>query len=1129
MLFTKAYARFNQAAVRDAIACSQRRVFRLFALVLILLIANVYYSYSIGIPARSVYSGTDPGGGITPPGRFYVKGSIRYSGVENGITKHSPVVRDAYGNMVFRSVVPLLDQHDDYYMTGAMVRYRWVRHLLRDEDSWLSAPGSSNPDKMEVMHIDRSGRVYLPKYSAFDGGVLVKDGMTSKALYLDPADGKILYRDIALDSSLIFTNGLVLSNDSVYIGGWAESINLSSKYYRLESIDPEYPGNNSVLEMGPGYGRFAAFDNTPSVTQTEGSLELEPYFSALSYFNKSAPFKHSLTVSGSGLEYGKQEDPGWGGFLYTEKYLDINNQGIITLGNENMAKIELRPALSFGSLPAFSLVVNHADEFNTYQSWFKVNPVTADLSVLNGGDYTGANTMMVDRDGFTYGRTVDIEATRYFTDRFLQIDNEGKITFPVYSNSDAEDSVLTTDMGGMLKFKSLNEIIPQFTVANGIARIADTIGLGGTVNKNGSITFADPAGNAPYYSILEWQEGALTIDSRDTVEGSSSGFSLFGGFLSLSGNQVNMRANDFTVAHYLGESKIQLTEQSLFLGNSQERGGGVYIEQTPNNIVLTNYLTSTIDIQSEELSIQSPNVHLFGGQVAVSTDFITRNYNDYGQFNTLRVNGQGLTYGQEEFVADNEYVFTDKLLHISGDGKFLLGKYRNNLAEDSVLTTDTAGNLKFKYFSISGGADSAWAYDDSSHIHNRNTGNVGIGTTQPTAKLHTAGSVRFESFKNNLQGDSVLTTDTEGNLRFVYMPYGSGGGGGATYNFGNGIIQSNGNVSLGGQLEDSVKIDLAGFPFKLKDGAQSLLSVAPNGNLGIGAEPLENRRLAVGGDVSIGTLYDSAGWGNLLWFGDYSNSDPFYIGRYHTNQNASELRIRLGDDGNSEDNLHIGYYYWNGSDEWQTSMLVGANGAVGIGSPELTSELSVGKMHGNKLSIGNAQWARTAIIATGQDQANGDYTDLLVPGANNNNAFLRINQAGNVGIGTLEPDATYRLSVNGKIRSKGLRVQSSGWADFVFDSTYQLMQLPELEKFVRTNKHLPGIPTAATVEKEGQDVGQTQVQLLQKIEELTLYIIELNKQVKELEEKNKKLAAQQEQMDRLQQQVEELRKMIQNK
>ncbi len=103
---------------------------------------------------------------------------------------------------------------------------------------------------------------------------------------------------------------------------------------------------------------------------------------------------------------------------------------------------------------------------------------------------------------------------------------------------------------------------------------------------------------------------------------------------------------------------------------------------------------------------------------------------------------------------------------------------------------------------------------------------------------------------------------------------------------------------------------------------------------------------------------------------------------------------------------------------------------------------------------------------------------------------------GRVGILTTNPANGYALSVDGKIICEELRVQLSGaWPDYVFQDQYQLPSLQIVENYIRTNKHLPGIPAATQIEKEGLDMGDMQKRMMEKIEELTLYIIQQQKEI----------------------------------
>jgi hypothetical protein len=114
--------------------------------------------------------------------------------------------------------------------------------------------------------------------------------------------------------------------------------------------------------------------------------------------------------------------------------------------------------------------------------------------------------------------------------------------------------------------------------------------------------------------------------------------------------------------------------------------------------------------------------------------------------------------------------------------------------------------------------------------------------------------------------------------------------------------------------------------------------------------------------------------------------------------------------------------------------------------------------------------------------------------------ILMAHNGGNVGIGTTDP-GSYKLNVWGKIRAHEIVVNTTG-ADFVFDSTYNLRSLPELETFIKQNKHLPEIVPAKEMQENGVSAGEMQAKLLQKQEETALYLIELSKQIEDLKKQN---------------------------
>lgn len=126
--------------------------------------------------------------------------------------------------------------------------------------------------------------------------------------------------------------------------------------------------------------------------------------------------------------------------------------------------------------------------------------------------------------------------------------------------------------------------------------------------------------------------------------------------------------------------------------------------------------------------------------------------------------------------------------------------------------------------------------------------------------------------------------------------------------------------------------------------------------------------------------------------------------------------------------------------------------------------------------------------------------------SNSGGNILLAEGGGAVSIGSSTIPTGVRLAVQGKVLAEEVEVQlSTNWPDYVFADDYQLMPLDELETRIRTDRRLPGIPPATEMESQGLAVGAMQVKMMEKLEELTLYVISINRELEEVKCRNAEL------------------------
>ncbi len=350
--------------------------------------------------------------------------------------------------------------------------------------------------------------------------------------------------------------------------------------------------------------------------------------------------------------------------------------------------------------------------------------------------------------------------------------------------------------------------------------------------------------------------------------------------------------------------------------------------------------------------------------------------------------------------------------------------------------------------------------------------NVGIGTSAPTAKLE-------------------VTSNTNNQIVIHGSNTGQGGYGvyGVTNNGGIGVLGESylGNASLnsiGGWFITDGPANYALKAETLGTGTAAYFSspsgnavIVDQGNVGI-AELVPTEKLHINnGNIKIGkTAWSSAtddkflkfGDGNFVTIGEVGGDDKMEI-------KAKEITIKTSPS----------------TPFFPAGNILIPNGKVGIGNNSPNASLAVNRGTGVD---GTAAFFGTTHVSHFNYATNED--TYIRGGKDNSKVYLADNPGGAVGIGT-STTAGYKLAVNGNIRSKEVVVET-GWADFVFAKDYKLPLLTEVEKYIIENKHLPEMPSAKEIQENGLKVGEVQTKMMQKIEELTLYVIELEKKIEEI-------------------------------
>jgi hypothetical protein len=296
------------------------------------------------------------------------------------------------------------------------------------------------------------------------------------------------------------------------------------------------------------------------------------------------------------------------------------------------------------------------------------------------------------------------------------------------------------------------------------------------------------------------------------------------------------------------------------------------------------------------------------------------------------------------------------------------------------------------------------------------------------------------------------------------------------------------------------------------DTTLNFLGTKDNKALIFRAKDLERMRIQPGGKIGMGTKFPSAKL-NVVSpdFVTLANPGILMLGNEASSNMALDYNVIQARYNGTASSLYLNYYGGTTYVGPSSALQVAATGttlttgnfnfnnstqSIQFANPSATPAPMIYMFSSGTTNTSRMVVAHSSAYPTWGLQYSdaSDQFDFL--GAGTSRMSINLSN-GNVGIGVTAP--VYKLEVCGTIRAKEVRVET-GWCDYVFDKGYKLRSINELEQYINDNKHLPGIAPASEVEKNGLKVAEMNKAMMEKIEELTLYVIQLSKDNQKLQE-----------------------------